>query len=87
MPPHLISSHLIPSHPISSHLICIAILQAVTFDTWTDPLWAVMAAYSYSAWLYFILVAILGGLFVVNLFLAVIFDEFMRAQVSKSVSE
>ena len=40
----------------------------------------IMAATSYWAWTYFILVAILGGLFVVNLFLAVIFDEFMRAQ-------
>ena len=58
----------------------IAILQAVTFDTWTDPMFDIMASYSYSAWIYFILVAILGGLFVVNLFLAVIFDEFMRAQ-------
>ena len=58
----------------------IAILQAVTFDTWTDPMFDIMDSYSYSAWIYFILVAILGGLFVVNLFLAVIFDEFIRAQ-------
>ena len=56
----------------------IAILQAVTFDTWTDPMFDIMNAYSYMAWIYFIAVAILGGLFVVNLFLAVIFDEFMR---------
>ena len=58
----------------------IAILQAVTFDTWTDPMFDIMESYSYSAWIYFILVAILGGMFVVNLFLAVIFDEFIRAQ-------
>ena len=61
----------------------IAILQAVTFDTWTDPMFDVMESYSYSAWIYFILVAILGGMFVVNLFLAVIFDEFMRAQEAR----
>ena len=58
----------------------IAILQAVTFDTWTDPMFDIMDSYTYSSWIYFILVAILGGLFVVNLFLAVIFDEFIRAQ-------
>ena len=36
------------------------------------------AAYGYGAWGYFVLAAVLGGMFVVNLFLAVIFDEFMR---------
>ena len=65
----------------------IAILQAVTFDTWTDPMFDIMASYSYSAWIYFILVAILGGLFVVNLFLAVIFDEFIRAQEANAAEE
>ena len=57
------------------------LLQAVTFDTWTDPMFDVMGAYNFWAWTYFIAAAVLGGMFVVNLFLAVIFDEFMRAQV------
>ena len=57
------------------------LLQAVTFDTWTDPMFDVIGAYDFWAWTYFIAAAILGGMFVVNLFLAVIFDEFMRAQV------
>ena len=56
------------------------ILQAITFDTWSDPMFDVMEAYHFSSWLYFVVIAILGGLFLVNLFLAVIFDEFMRAQ-------
>ena len=58
------------------------ILQAITFDTWTDPMFDVMDAYSYFACFYFLLIAVLGGMFVINLFLAVIFDEFMRAQAS-----
>ena len=60
----------------------IPIIQAITFDTWTDPMFYIMEAYSYEAWIYFIGIAIVGGMFVVNLFLAVIFDEFMRAQAS-----
>ena len=65
----------------------IALLQAVTFDTWTDPMFDVMDAYGFWAWTYFIAAAILGGMFVVNLFLAVIFDEFMRTQVHARLSE
>ena len=59
------------------------ILQAITFDTWSDPMFDVMEAYASGSWIFFILIAILGGLFVVNLFLAVIFDEFMRAQATQ----
>lgn len=40
----------------------------------------VMDAYSSWAWIYFISAAVFGGMFIVNLFLAVILDEFMRAQ-------
>ena len=65
----------------------IPIIQAITFDTWTDPMFDVMDAYSYEAWTYFIAIAILGGMFVVNLFLAVIFDEFMRAQASDEAEQ
>ena len=34
------------------------------------------------AWIYFVTIAFLGGLFVVNLFLCVIFDEFMKSQAT-----
>ena len=53
----------------------IPVLQAVTFDCWTMPMYDVMNGYSYSAWVFFILVASIGGFFLVNLFLAVIYDE------------
>ena len=54
------------------------LVQAVTFDVWTETMYDVMLAYSPAAWPYFIAVALLGGLVVVNLALAVIFDEFIR---------
>jgi hypothetical protein len=65
----------------------IPILQAVTFDTWTDPMVAVMGAYSPWACVYFVAVAVLGGLFLVNLFLAAIFDEFMRTQEASAADK
>lgn len=54
------------------------VLMAVTFDTWTDAMYAVMQSVSSLAWTYFLCAAIFGGFFVVNLFLAVLFDEFSR---------
>ena len=56
--------------------------QVMTFDTWTDGMYGLMRAASGYAWVYFVSIAFLGGLFVVNLFLCVIFDEFMKSQVT-----
>ena len=42
-------------------------------------MYALMAAVSPYCFIYSTLIAVIGGLFVVNLFLAVIFDEFMTA--------
>ena len=56
------------------------ILQCTTFDTWTDAMYALMDAFSPYVWVYFVLIALLGGIFVVQLFLAVIFEEFLKAQ-------
>ena len=56
-------------------------------DTWTDAMFALMASFSPSASVYFILIVILGGFFVVNLFLAVIFDEFLAAQQLNSAKD
>ena len=39
-----------------------------------------MAAFSPLVWLYFVCMVVLGGFFVVNLFLAVIFLEFGASQ-------
>ena len=58
----------------------IVIMQAVTFDTWLAPSYAAMATVTPYAWAYFFVLAMVGGFFVVNLFLAVIFDEFLKAK-------
>ena len=53
--------------------------QCFTCDTWTDPMYALMAAFSPLVFLYFFAIVILGGFFVVNLFLAVIFQVGSRS--------
>ena len=53
------------------------LLQVVSFDDWATPMFEVMEASSPWAWVYFVLVVVVGGFFIVNLFLAVIFDEFL----------
>ena len=60
-----------------------AIIQVITFDTWSNVMYDLMRAFSNYVWVYFFLVAMLGGFFVVNLFLAVVFDEFMRSKVRR----
>jgi voltage-dependent calcium channel L type alpha-1D len=63
------------------------ILQCTTFDTWTDAMYALMNSFSTGVCLYFILASMLCGIFVVQLFLAVIFDEFLKAQELDRVKE
>ena len=65
---------------------CMGIVQIITFDTWTPAMYNLMKAVSSYVWVYYLLVALLGGFFVVNLFLAVVFDEFMRSKEIEEVS-
>ena len=60
-------------------MVFLQILQVVTFDTWTDAMWALSDAGMGFAWLYFVVLLVLGGFFFAQLFLAVLFDEFMKA--------
>ncbi|KAL1524565.1 hypothetical protein AB1Y20_019455 [Prymnesium parvum] len=55
----------------------IIILQSVSFDEWTDSMFAIMTVISPLSCVYSVSVVVLGGFFVVNLFLAVIFNEFI----------
>ena len=41
----------------------VTILQVMTFDTWTDAMFGLMNGFSYNAWIYFVAIAVLGGLF------------------------
>ena len=60
----------------------ITLLQALTMDTWTDCMYALDVAFGSAAGpnTYFVVIVVLGGFFIVNLFLAVIFEEFLSAQ-------
>ena len=86
MPP-LSERYLAPCGPLSQvPYTALIIFQTVTFDAWTDPMYGTMNSVSPFAFLYFVVIAILGGFFIVNLFLAVIFDEFMTALAVSSRS-
>ena len=61
--------------------------QAVTFDDWATPMYALMASFSPLVWIYFVLVVMAAGFFVVNLFLAVIFLEYGNAQAQVSADQ
>ena len=58
----------------------IALMEAITFDDWAEPMLALEGAFSDQVWVYFVLMVIFGGFFIVNLFLAVIFLEFSTSR-------
>ena len=49
----------------------ISLVQAITFDDWTEVMYALMKSLSPWVVIYFISIVVIGGFFVVNLFLAV----------------
>ena len=66
----------------------VVLLQAVTFDDWATSMFALEDAYSPYVIIYYILIVIIGGFFVINLFLAVIFEEFLSvARVEKATED
>ena len=54
----------------------ISFVQMVTFDDWATTMYYLMASFSPYVWIYFLLGLMLGGCFIINLFLAVIFLEY-----------
>ena len=66
--------------------VCLQIFQTITFDGWTSTMYAVLHATGQPLVLvYFVLLIVLGGFFLVNLFLAVLVDEFVKAQAVEKV--
>ena len=65
----------------------VVITQIITFDTWSASMYNLREAFSPHVWMYYVLAALLGGFFVVNLFLAVVFDEFMRCKATAAAEE
>ena len=54
----------------------ITLVQAITFDDWANPMFRLSDSFSESVWVYFVLLVMVGGYFILNLFLAVIFLEY-----------
>jgi hypothetical protein len=52
---------------------------------WADPMYDLLRAHSSFVWIWFLAVAVLGGMIVVNLFVAVLFQEFKRSQAIMTV--
>ena len=73
-----------PSHDLMSFdsvgFAVIILMQAITFDDFATSMYALMRAFSPGVWVYYVGIVTIGGFFVINLFLAVIFSEFIAAQ-------
>ena len=61
----------------------VVILQAITFDGWTLPMYGIIASTSsFLPVFYFLFIVVVGGFFIVNLFLAILLQEFLdKSQV------
>jgi hypothetical protein len=75
------------NHPVYSlfdtcSIAAMSTLGVVTFDDWTEPMHALMVSVSPASWIYFVTIVVLGGFFMVNLFLAVLYDEFSHTMQS-----
>jgi hypothetical protein len=56
------------------------VLQLITFNDWTRAMYLLMRVQSPYVTIYFLMCVVMFGLFICNLFLAVIFEEFTAAQ-------
>ena len=54
------------------------LVHVITFNGWADTMYEVMSATSTSAWIYFVLVILLGGYMMMSLFFAVTFTEYCK---------
>ena len=76
-----------PNHGLTSFdsvaIFFITFFQSITCDFWATSMYSLMAAFSPLVWMYFVLIIMVVGFFVINLFLAVIFLEYSdtRAQM------
>lgn len=62
--------------------VTLALAKSVSFDHWADQMYQSIGSASPYAWVYFVLVVVIGGFFVVNLFLAVIYLAFASSQTT-----
>lgn len=57
----------------------LALRHTGRFDDWANSMYLLMVSSPY-AWVYFVVIVLIAGFFVVNLFLAVIFMEYGHAR-------
>ena len=67
-------------------LAFVVILHCVTFDEWSAIMYNTMRASSPYAWIFFVVIGSLGGFYIVNLFLAVIFKEFVSTKIVEAAA-
>ena len=64
----------------------LAIVQIATFDHWSPMMYGLMPSFP-GAWIFFFLVVSLCGFFLVNLFLAVLYDEFTVSMSTREAAD
>ena len=62
----------------------LVIMQCASFDAYTQGMYVLMRHVFSLTWLYYLLIVCIGGFFVVNLFLAVLLEEFLQAKQAPS---
>ena len=58
----------------------LVIMQCASFDAYTQGMYVLMRHVFSLVWLYYLAIVCIGGFFVVNLFLAVLLEEFLQAK-------
>ena len=62
----------------------IVIMQCASFDAYTHGMYVLMRHVFSFVWVYYLVIVCIGGFFVVNLFLAVLLEEFLQAKQARS---
>ena len=62
----------------------LVIMQCASFDAYTQGMYVLMRHVFSLVWLYYLAIVCIGGFFVVNLFLAVLLEEFLQAKQAPS---
>merc|ERR1719502_2407869 len=63
----------------------ISLFQAISLEGWVDMMYALMDGHSVLVFIYFIAVVLFGAIIVINLFLAVLCDNFEMADTDGAV--
>ena len=58
----------------------LVIMQCASFDAYTHGMYVLMRHVFSFVWVYYLVIVCIGGFFVVNLFLAVLLEEFLQAK-------